>query len=32
MSFWSCFKEACIEIVDDILNVLGMSDNNDKNY
>lgn len=32
MSFWSYFKEACLEIADDILNVLGMSDNNDKNY
>lgn len=32
MSFWSCFKEACMEITDDILNVLGMSDNNDKKY
>lgn len=24
MSFWSCFKEACMEIADDILNVLEM--------
>lgn len=29
MSFWSCFKEACMEIADDILNVLGMSENLD---
>ena len=32
MNFWSCFKEAWLEIADDILNVLGMSDNNDKKF
>lgn len=32
MNFWSYFKEACLEIADDILNVLEMSDNNDKKF